>query len=353
MLDVPPPSGVTRRPKRTESNFARLLDASAGGSGSTRDAVLEVRGADLDDLGALRLEQRPAPRGTLPRRRPGSRRGELLETPTRSPRTSPRAPSRAASAKDGQASGSDVESSGSWPPMTSCSRAASSTVRVTGPTWSRRRGERDRAVAADAAVRGLDADRAGDVRGLADRAAGVGAERQRRLEARRRPRPSRRRNRRGCGRGPTGCGSGRTRSARWTSPSRTRPCWSCRAGPGPPRAARDDGGVVRRDQPSRMREPARGRHVRRDEHVLDRERHARERAERLARRATAVDAGGDSSAWSLDVEEGVHVAVDGGDAVEVRRVASTLETSPEASCRRARPRTRRIRSLTAPPPGSP
>ena len=27
---VPPPGGVTRRPKRTESNFARLLLASAG-----------------------------------------------------------------------------------------------------------------------------------------------------------------------------------------------------------------------------------------------------------------------------------------------------------------------------------
>src|SRR5215218_6872687 len=31
----------------------------------------------------------------------------------------------------------DVESFGSWPPITSCSRAASRTVRVTGPAWSR------------------------------------------------------------------------------------------------------------------------------------------------------------------------------------------------------------------------
>ena len=31
----------------------------------------------------------------------------------------------------------DVESLGSWPPMISCSSAASRTVRVTGPAWSR------------------------------------------------------------------------------------------------------------------------------------------------------------------------------------------------------------------------
>ena len=34
-------------------------------------------------------------------------------------------------------SGSEVESIGSWPPMTWCSSAASSTVRVHGPAWSR------------------------------------------------------------------------------------------------------------------------------------------------------------------------------------------------------------------------
>ncbi len=68
---------------------------------------------------------------------------------------------------------------------------------------------------------------------LADRAAGVGAERERRLEARR-PRPrTHRRTRRGSGRGPRGCGWGRTPSARWRSPSRTRPCWSCRGSAAP------------------------------------------------------------------------------------------------------------------------
>src|SRR5690625_3766631 len=34
-------------------------------------------------------------------------------------------------------SGNEVESSGSWPAINSCSRAASSTVRATGPAWSR------------------------------------------------------------------------------------------------------------------------------------------------------------------------------------------------------------------------
>ena len=98
-------------------------------------------------------------------------------------------------------------------------------------------GERDQAVARHPAVRRLHADRAGDGAGLADRPAGVGAERERRLERRDRGRRTRRRSRRGSGRGPTGCGSGRRPSARSRSPSRTRPCWSCRGSAGRPRAA--------------------------------------------------------------------------------------------------------------------
>jgi hypothetical protein len=109
---------------------------------------------------------------------------------------------------DGHASGIDVESRGSCPAMTSCSRAASSTVRVTGADLVERRGERDRAVAAHRAVRGLDAHRAGDV------ARAGGSSRPCRCRAPGAPRssrrmpPSRRRSRRGCARGPTGCGSG-------------------------------------------------------------------------------------------------------------------------------------------------
>ncbi|MPM54238.1 hypothetical protein SDC9_101013 [bioreactor metagenome] len=47
-----------------------------------------------------------------------------------------------------------------------------------------RRGHRDHAVAGDAAIGGLDADRSGDRGRLADRTAGIGADRQRSLEGR-------------------------------------------------------------------------------------------------------------------------------------------------------------------------
>src|SRR3954451_5174494 len=55
----------------------------------------------------------------------------------RTPDRSLSAPRRAASTRAGTGCAIDVESSGSCPPITSCSRAASSTVRVTGPAWSR------------------------------------------------------------------------------------------------------------------------------------------------------------------------------------------------------------------------
>ena len=150
----------------------------------------------------------------------------------------------------------EVESSGSCPAMTSCSSAASRTVRAHGAGLVEAAGQRDQAVAGDPAVGRLHADRAGDGAGLADRAAGVGADRQRRLERGHAPPPSRRRSRRGCGRGPTGCGSGRRRSARSRSPSRTRPCWSCRGSAARPPCSRATtvasyGGT----QPSRILEP--------------------------------------------------------------------------------------------------
>ena len=59
--------------------------------------------------------------------------------------------------------------------------------------------QRDEAVAGDAAVGRLDADGAGDGGGLADRAAGVGADGQRRLVGGDDRGRSRRRSRRGCG----------------------------------------------------------------------------------------------------------------------------------------------------------
>ncbi len=45
-------------------------------------------------------------------------------------------PVLAAATSVSKGSVSEVESKGSWPPMTSCSRAESSTVRETGPIWS-------------------------------------------------------------------------------------------------------------------------------------------------------------------------------------------------------------------------
>ena len=93
--------------------------------------------------------------------------------------------------------------------------------------------ERHRAVARDGAVGRLHADDAAQRGGLADRAAGVGAERERRHRGGHGSRRAAARAARARARDPRGCASGRRRSSRSTSPSRTRPCWSCRARRGP------------------------------------------------------------------------------------------------------------------------
>src|SRR5918992_3497247 len=54
----------------------------------------------------------------------------------RSPDRSPSAPRRAASTTAGTGSSIEVESIGSYPAITSCSSAVSSTVRAHGPPWS-------------------------------------------------------------------------------------------------------------------------------------------------------------------------------------------------------------------------
>ena len=143
---------------------------------------------------------------------------------------------RAASTTGGTGASMEVESIGSWPPITACSSAASSTVRDTGPTWSRLLAERDDAVAGHAAVRRLGPDRAGDGGRLADRPAGVGADGERRLERRDGGGGATARPAGDPARGPRGCARGRTRSARWRSPWRTRPCWSCPGSACRPRA---------------------------------------------------------------------------------------------------------------------
>ena len=110
-----------------------------------------------------------------------------------------------------------------------------------------RGGHRHHAVAGGAAVGRLHPDRAGDRGGLADRAAGVGADGQRRLEGGQRGGRAAAGAARDPGRCPTGCGWVRTRSSRSRSPSRTRPGWSCRGSRCGVQQPPGDGRVVRRD----------------------------------------------------------------------------------------------------------
>ena len=149
-----------------------------------------------------------------------------------------------------------VESSGSWPPRSSSSSAASATVVAERPDLVEAARERDQAVARDAPVRGLDADDAAERRGLPDRATGVGAERERREPGRDRRRPILRSSPPARGRCRAGCGSGRTPSSRWTSPSRTRRGWSSPTTMPPAAAMRSTTvAVYGRRQPSRIRDP--------------------------------------------------------------------------------------------------
>ena len=105
------------------------------------------------------------------------------------------------------------------------------------PALVERGGEGDHPVAGDRAVGGLEADDPAERGGLADRAAGVGADRAGREAA-------------GDGGGRAARGAAghplavpgvaapaRRRSSRSRSPSRTRPCWSCRAPGRRPRRA--------------------------------------------------------------------------------------------------------------------
>src|SRR3954447_3651312 len=54
----------------------------------------------------------------------------------RTPFRSPEAPARAAATTSGTLASTEVESFGSWPAITACSSAVSSTVRAHGPPWS-------------------------------------------------------------------------------------------------------------------------------------------------------------------------------------------------------------------------
>ena len=100
-----------------------------------------------------------------------------------------------------------------------------------------RRGEGDHPVARDRAVGGLHPDDAAERRGLADRAARCRCRWPTARAPPPRPRPSRRSSRPAPASRPTGSSPGRSPSSRSRSPSRTRPCWSCRAA-SPRRASR-------------------------------------------------------------------------------------------------------------------
>ena len=91
-----------------------------------------------------------------------------------------------------------------------------------------RRGERQQAVARDAAVGRLEADDAAEPGGLPNRSAGVRAERERHHPRRHRRALIRRSIRQACASRPTDSSTGRARNSRSTSPSRTRRGWSCR-----------------------------------------------------------------------------------------------------------------------------
>ena len=91
-----------------------------------------------------------------------------------------------------------------------------------------RRSEGEQPVARDAAVGRLEADHAAERARLADRSAGVGAERDRRQAGGHRHRRAAARSAGDAIRAPMGCGSRRAPSSRSTSPSRTRRSWSCR-----------------------------------------------------------------------------------------------------------------------------
>ena len=172
-------------------------------------------------------------------RTPGSMPAPTSEPPSSS--SGPRAGSRAGPRRVGSSiepgNGSEVESHGSWPTICDSSSAASVTSRVSGPGLVQRRRERDHAVARAGAVGRLEADDPAQRRRLADRATGVGADRPRRQSGGDRGRAAARRAARHAPAVPRVQHRAESRSSRSTSPSRTRPGWSCRAAARRPRTA--------------------------------------------------------------------------------------------------------------------
>ena len=197
-----------------------------------REAVVRVRQADVLDRRARPPRARRPPRGRAPRPpapcRPRSTRaagrGACHGARPRPRRRRPAARSSVGRHRLGRRGRVAVVATGDGVQQ----RRRVPDVARERPDLVERAGEGDDPVAADPAVGRLEPDDAAQRRRLADRAAGVGADRQRGVEGgdgRRGPAAAATRAR---GPAPTGWPSGRRPSARWTSPSRTRPCWSCR-----------------------------------------------------------------------------------------------------------------------------
>ncbi len=174
------------------------------------------------------------------------------------------------------------------------------------------------AVARDPAVRRLHADRAGDRARLADRAAGVGADRQRCLVRRDRGRAAAAGAARDAAEVPrvvgravgAVLGGGAHRELVHVGLAEDRQAG--RAQPG------DDRGVVRRHPALEDPRPAGRGQPTGGEHVLDRDRYAVQRARRRPGGAALVGRRGVAErSLGVDLQEGVHGAVDLGDPVEV------------------------------------
>ena len=182
--------------------------------------------------------------------------------------------------------------------------------------------ERERAGAADAAVRRLHAHEPAVRRGNADRAAGVGSDRPHHRAGRDGCRRAAARAARGCGRDPTGCASAVCRRRR-----RGRASPSCRRDRPGGSQPRDGGGVLDGRGGVRIRARAvAGRQAGDVEDVLDRDRDPPQRTapafvlgSRLAQRALGVDR-----------DEGVQQRLDRRRAARAPR--------PRAPTVRARPR---------------
>ncbi len=191
----------------------------------------------------------------------------------------------------GRARGIDVESIGSWPAMTSSEQRRIGDRRGERTDLVEARRERDEPVARHEAVRGLDADDTAERGRLADRAAGIGAESQRGELGGDRRRAAARRAARPRGWGRAGCGWARTPSSRSTIPSRTRRGSSCRHDGAGGDEPFDHGRVVGRLPAVEDPRRARRGHAPRAQVVLERDRHAGERARIVAGGDTRVDGG--------------------------------------------------------------